>query len=145
MRLLSLLGIFVLMGIEPRDALKFGGVLGTQISINEFVAYIKLGEIRDAISQRSFVMATYAMCGFANFSSSAIQIGGIGSIAPERRKDLARLGLRTMIAGALASYQTATIAGVLLSPEQVASQHAKPPIAIHELQTPAEDRPTPAS
>ena len=133
----------IVMGVEPKDALKFGGVLGTQISINEFVAYIKLGGIRDEISQRSFVMATYAMCGFANFSSIAIQIGGIGSIAPERRKDLARLGLRAMIAGALASYQTATIAGVLLSPEQVAAKHAKPPTAIHERQTPVQDLPEP--
>jgi CNT family concentrative nucleoside transporter len=104
----------VVMGVETKDALKFGSVLGTQISINEFVAYIKLGELRSVMSHRSFVLATYAMCGFANFSSIAIQIGGISTIAPERRKDLAQLGLRAMIAGALASYQTATIAGVLI-------------------------------
>lgn len=126
----------VVMGVEPRDALKFGSVLGTQISINEFVAYIKLGELRSVLSERSFVMATYAMCGFANFSSIAIQIGGIGTIAPERRKDLAKLGLRAMIAGALASYQTATIAGALLSPEDIAAQHAKPPVAIEQPATP---------
>jgi CNT family concentrative nucleoside transporter len=104
----------VVMGVEPKDALQLGSVLGTQISINEFVAYIRLAELKDTISPRSFTIATYAMCGFANFSSIAIQVGGIGAIAPERRHDLARLGLRAMIAGALASYQTATIAGVLL-------------------------------
>ena len=134
----------IVMGVEPRDAMKFGSVLGTQISVNEFVAYVRLAEIRDQISQRSFVMATYAMCGFANFSSIAIQIGGISALAFERRKDLAQLGLRAMIAGALASYQSATIAGALLSPEQVAAEYATPPTAIHELQTPAEDRPAPA-
>ncbi|HUI06617.1 MAG TPA: nucleoside transporter C-terminal domain-containing protein [Verrucomicrobiae bacterium] len=134
----------IVMGVEPHDAMKFGSVLGTQISINEFVAYIKLAGLRDQISERSFVMATYAMCGFANFSSIAIQIGGISALAFERRKDLARLGLRAMIAGALASYQTATIAGALLSPAQIAAQHAKPPVAIHEHQTPAENRPAPA-
>ena len=134
----------LVMGVEPKDALNFGSVLGTQISVNEFVAYIKLNELRPMISDRSFVLATYAMCGFANFSSIAIQIGGISGIAPERRRDLARLGLRAMIAGALASYQTATIAGALLSPAQIAAQHAKPPMAIHESQMPAENRPAPA-
>jgi CNT family concentrative nucleoside transporter len=104
----------LVMGIEAKDALNFGSVLGTQISVNEFVAYIKLGEVRDEISPRSFTLATYAMCGFANFSSIAIQIGGISTIAPDRRHDLARLGLRAMIGGALASYQTATIAGALI-------------------------------
>lgn len=104
----------VVMGVETKDALNFGSVLGTQISINEFVAYIRLAELREQLSPRTITIATYAMCGFANFSSIAIQIGGISTIAPERRKDLARLGLRAMIAGALASYQTATIAGALL-------------------------------
>ncbi len=104
----------VVMGVAPKDALKFGSVLGTQISINEFVAYIKLAELKSQLSPRSFTLATYAMCGFANFSSIAIQIGGISAIAPERRSDLARIGLRAMIGGALASYQTATIAGVLI-------------------------------
>jgi len=122
----------IVMGVEPKDALKIGSVLGTQVSLNEFVAYLRLTELRNEISQRSFVLATYAMCGFANFSSIAIQIGGIGTIAPERRKDLARLGLRAMIAGALACYQTATIAGVLISPEQIAAKHANPPVAIHQ-------------
>lgn len=122
----------VVIGVEPKDALKIGSVLGTQITLNEFVAYLKLAELRPEISQRSFVLATYAMCGFANFASIAIQIGGIGTIAPERRHDLARLGLRAMIAGALACYQTATIAGVLISPEQIAARHARPPLAIQQ-------------
>lgn len=104
----------VVMGVETKDAMSFGSVLGTKISINEFVAYIQLGQIKESISPRSFTIATYAMCGFANFSSIAIQIGGISTIAPERRHDLARLGLRAMIAGALASFQTATIAGALI-------------------------------
>jgi len=124
----------VLMGVEPKDALKIGSVLGTQISLNEFVGYLKLVELRQEISQRSFVLATYAMCGFANFASIAIQIGGIGAVAPERRKDLARLGLRAMIAGALACYQTATIAGVLISPDQTAAKHARPPLEIRQAQ-----------
>jgi CNT family concentrative nucleoside transporter len=104
----------VVMGVEMKDAVKFGSVLGTQISVNEFVAYIRLAELQHQLSPRSVTIATYAMCGFANFSSIAIQIGGISTIAPERRTDLARIGLRAMIGGALASYQTATIAGVLI-------------------------------
>jgi len=102
------------MGVDFKDVLAFGNLLGTKISINEFVAYVNLAQLRDAISDRSFVIATYALCGFANFSSIGIQIGGIGGIAPERRSDLARLGLRAMFAGALASWQTAAIAGMLI-------------------------------
>jgi CNT family concentrative nucleoside transporter len=82
--------------------------------LNEFVAYAQLGMLKDAIDPRSFTIATYALCGFANFSSIGIQIGGIGPLAPERRKDLARLGFRAMIAGTFANFLTATIAGMLL-------------------------------
>jgi concentrative nucleoside transporter, CNT family len=86
--------------------------------LNEFVAFARLGEIikadPHALDPRSFVIVTYALCGFANFSSIAIQIGGIGSLAPSRRGDLARLGLRAMFAGTLANFLTATIAGILL-------------------------------
>lgn len=103
-----------LMGVSPSDILEVGYLLGAKISINEFVAYIDLVAVKDQISERSFVIATYALCGFANFSSIAIQIGGISALVPERRKDLARLGLRAMLAGALASWQTAAIAGILL-------------------------------
>ncbi|RMD98252.1 MAG: NupC/NupG family nucleoside CNT transporter [Calditrichaeota bacterium] len=104
----------VLMGVPIKDALDFGYLLGTKISINEFVAYVDLAHLKATISPRTFVIATYALCGFANFSSIAIQIGGIGGIAPNRRQDLSRLGLKAMIAGALASWMTATIAGILI-------------------------------
>lgn len=102
------------MGVDPKDILDVGFLLGTKISINEFVAYVDLAHIKDQISPRSFTIATYALCGFANFSSIAIQIGGIAALVPERRKELAQLGLRAMIAGALASFQTGAIAGILL-------------------------------
>jgi CNT family concentrative nucleoside transporter len=82
--------------------------------LNEFVAFVRLGEINDVLSERSFVISTYALCGFANFSSIAIQIGGIGALAPTRRHDLARLGLRAMLAGTFANFLSATIAGILL-------------------------------
>ena len=102
------------MGVEKADALNFGYLLGTKISLNEFVAFVQLGQLKEVLSPRSFTIGTYALCGFANFSSIAIQIGGIGSIAPERRGDLAKIGLKAMIAGALASWMTATIAGILI-------------------------------
>ncbi|MCU1227622.1 MAG: Na+ dependent nucleoside transporter domain protein [Acidobacteria bacterium] len=106
------------MGVAWKDAATIGNLLGTRMVLNEFVAFAKLGEIvkntPGALSPRSIVITTYALCGFANFSSIAIQIGGIGSLAPSRRGDLARLGLRAMIAGTLANFLTATIAGMLL-------------------------------
>ena len=104
------------MGVPWRDCLEFGSLLGQKVAVNEFVAYMSLQEIIEAgtFTHRSTVIATYALCGFANFSSIAIQLGGIGGIAPSRRQDLARLGLRAMIAGALASWMTATIAGILV-------------------------------
>jgi len=102
------------MGVAWKDSLAVGNLLGTRMVLNEFVAFAKLGPIADTLDHRSFVITTYALCGFANFSSIAIQIGGIGSLAPSRRGDLARLGLRAMIAGTLANFLTATIAGMLL-------------------------------
>jgi concentrative nucleoside transporter, CNT family len=104
------------MGVSWKDTLLVGNLLGTRMVLNEFVAFVRLGEpaIQGALDPRSFVITTYALCGFANFSSIAIQIGGIGSLAPSRRGDLARLGLRAMIAGTLANFLTATIAGMLL-------------------------------
>ena len=102
------------MGVDKADLLAFGNLLGTKIAINEFVAYIDLAALKATLSERSYIIGTYALCGFANFSSIAIQIGGIGSIAPERRHDLAKLGLRAMFGGALASWMTATIAGILI-------------------------------
>ena len=104
------------MGVAWKDTLTVGNLLGTRMVLNEFVAFAKLGEpgIGSSLAPRSFVIVTYALCGFANFSSIAIQIGGIGSLAPSRRGDLARLGLRAMLAGTLANFLTATIAGMLL-------------------------------
>ncbi|HYH09825.1 MAG TPA: nucleoside transporter C-terminal domain-containing protein [Thermoanaerobaculia bacterium] len=104
------------MGVTWKDSLTVGNLLGTRMVLNEFVAFAKLGEagVGSSLDPRSVVITTYALCGFANFSSIAIQIGGIGSLAPTRRGDLARLGLRAMIAGTLANFLTATIAGILL-------------------------------
>jgi concentrative nucleoside transporter, CNT family len=104
------------MGVTWKDTEKVGYLLGTRMVLNEFVAFVELGKagMGDTLDPRSFKIVTYALCGFANFSSIAIQIGGIGSLAPTRRHDLARLGLRAMFAGTLANFLTATIAGMLL-------------------------------
>jgi CNT family concentrative nucleoside transporter len=102
------------MGVPWRDAPTIGNLLGTRMAINEFVAYSQLGPLKASLDPKSFTIATYALCGFANFSSIGIQIGGIGALAPNRRHDLARLGLRAMFAGTLANFMTATIAGFLL-------------------------------
>ena len=102
------------MGVPWRDAPTIGNLLGTRMALNEFVAYSQLGPLKASLDPKSFTIATYALCGFANFSSIGIQIGGIGALAPNRRHDLARLGLRAMFAGTLANFMTATIAGVLL-------------------------------
>jgi concentrative nucleoside transporter, CNT family len=102
------------MGVPWRDAPIVGNLLGTRMALNEFIAYSQLGPMKDTLDPRSFTIATFALCGFANFSSIGIQIGGIGALAPARRHDLARLGLRAMLAGTLANFVTATIAGFLL-------------------------------
>ena len=102
------------MGVPWQDAFTIGNLLGTRMVLNEFVAYSQLGPLKDVLDPRSFTIATFALCGFANFSSIGIQIGGIGALAPNRRHDLARLGIRAMIAGTLANFVTATIAGFLL-------------------------------
>jgi CNT family concentrative nucleoside transporter len=105
------------MGVPWKDAVTVGSLIGIKTVLNEFVAYLQLSGLLTSgadISPRSVVITTYALCGFANFSSIAIQIGGIGGIAPSRRSDLARIGLRAMIAGTLASFMTATIAGILV-------------------------------
>jgi concentrative nucleoside transporter, CNT family len=104
------------MGVSWKDSLTVGNLLGTRMVLNEFVAFVNLGKpgVGSSLDPRSFVIVTYALCGFANFSSIAIQIGGIGSLAPSRRGDLARLGMRAMLAGTLANFLTATIAGMLL-------------------------------
>jgi concentrative nucleoside transporter, CNT family len=105
------------MGVPWSDAPAIGTLLGIKTVVNEFVGYLQLSALLAGdteLSPRSVVIATYALCGFANFSSIAIQIGGIGGIAPSRRSDLARIGLRAMIAGTLAAFMTATIAGILV-------------------------------
>ena len=102
------------MGVPWRDAPAIGNLLGTRMALNEFVAYSQLGPMKATLDPRSFTIATFALCGFANFSSIGIQIGGIGALAPTRRHDLARLGIRAMLAGTLANFITATIAGFLL-------------------------------
>ena len=102
------------MGVPWKDAATVGNLLGTRMALNEFVAYSQLGSLKAVLDPKSFTIATFALCGFANFSSIGIQIGGIGALAPTRRHDLARLGLRAMLAGTLANFVTATIAGFLL-------------------------------
>jgi CNT family concentrative nucleoside transporter len=105
-----------LMGVPVHDCQMVGQILGERIVLNEFVGYLDLTSHAKemALDQRSFTIATYALCGFANFSSIAIQIGGIGSLAPERRGEMAKYGLRAMIGGLLAAYMTASLAGFLL-------------------------------
>ena len=102
------------MGVPWRDAPVIGNLLGTRMALNEFVAYSQLGPMKASLDPKSFTIATFALCGFANFSSIGIQIGGIGALAPNRRHDLARLGFRAMLAGTLANFITASIAGFLL-------------------------------
>ena len=101
-----------LMGVDTADCGKVGQLLGIKMVANEAVAYIKMQDL--VLSERSRVIATYALCGFANFASIGIQIGGIGPLAPERQGDLARLGLKAMLGGTLAAFMTACIAGILL-------------------------------
>lgn len=101
-----------LMGIPTQDCATIGSVLGQRIVLSEFIGYTSLNAVQ--VNLRSYTIATYALCGFANVASIAIQVGGIGSLAPERRGDMARLGIRAMIGGLLATYLTATIAGILL-------------------------------
>ncbi len=102
------------LGVNPKDCATVGNLLGTRMVLNEFVAFVDLGKIKASLEPRSFVIATFALCGFANLSSIAIQIGGIGGLAPTRKSDLARLGLKAMFVGTLANFMSACIAGMLL-------------------------------
>jgi CNT family concentrative nucleoside transporter len=102
-----------LIGIPWHDAAKIGNLLGTRMVINEFVAFGQLGPMKDSLDPRSFTIATFALCGFANFSSIGIQIGGIGALAPEQRGQLARFGIRAMLAGTMANLMSACIVGIL--------------------------------
>ncbi len=101
------------IGVPWQDAVTVGGLIGTKAVTNEFVAYSNLNALKDTMSDKAVLVSTYALCGFANFSSIAIQIGGIGGLAPNRKPDLARLGLYAVLGGTLATMMTATIAGVL--------------------------------
>ena len=103
-----------LLGVPWQDSGAIGGLLGTRAVLNEFIAFAQLGEMKGALDPRSFTIASFALAGFANFSSVGIQIGGIGALAPERKADLARLGFRAMLAGTLANFVSAAIAGILL-------------------------------
>ncbi len=106
-----------IIGVPWHDAVTVGSLIGQKVVLNEFIAYLNLSQIipTGILSQKAVIISTYALCGFANFSSIAIQIGGIGGIAPDRRADLAKFGLRAVLGGSLATFMTATIAGVLTS------------------------------
>jgi CNT family concentrative nucleoside transporter len=103
------------MGVPWEDANQVGSLFGKKLIVNEFVAYADLIQMKaaDVLAPRSELIATYALCGFANLGSIGIQLGGIGGIAPTRKSDLAKLGLRVVLGGSLATFMTATIAGLL--------------------------------
>ena len=103
-----------LLGVKFNDCQSIGNLLGTRLVLNEFIAFQKLGPMQPQLDPRSFVIATFALCGFANLSSIAIQIGGIGALAPTRKSDIARLGLKAVAAGTMANFMSACIAGMLL-------------------------------
>jgi len=104
-----------LLGVKYNDCQSIGNLLGTRLVLNEFIAFQQLGPMRPQLDPHSFTIATYALCGFANFSSIAIQIGGIGALAPSRKSDLARMGLKAVAAGTMANFMSACIAGMLLA------------------------------
>jgi CNT family concentrative nucleoside transporter len=106
--------IAFVMGVPWHDSQTIGSLLGTRMVLNEFLAYAQLGPLKATLEPVSFTIATFALCGFANISSVGIQIGGIGALVPERKHDLARLGFRAMLAGTLANFLSATLAGILL-------------------------------
>ena len=101
------------LGVTWADAPVIGDLLGTRMVLNELIAFSQLGPLQSSLDPKSFTIATFALCGFANFASIGIQIGGIGALVPERRSDLARLGFRAMLAGTLANFVSACIAGIL--------------------------------
>jgi CNT family concentrative nucleoside transporter len=103
------------MGVDVKDSMLVGSLMGEKTAINEFIAYTHLAEIKDKIQPKTLVIATFALCGFSNFSSIAIQIGGIGAMAPNQQSNLSRLGLRALLAASLACMVTGTVAGALSS------------------------------
>jgi len=128
----------LLMGIPLREALPAGELIGLKTVANEFIAYQQLGglEVGDngTISYRTKVILTYALAGFSNFGAIGIQVGGIGALVPERRDDLARLGLRAMFGGLLACCMTGAVAGLVLSDSQLQAPADLPAAAVAELQ-----------
>ena len=121
LRLKDVVGAFfslfaIVMGVPPSESLHVGSLMGTKMVINEFVAYSDLTPMihQGLLSAKSVVIASFALCGFANFSSIAIQLGGIGVLVPNRKADLARLGFKAMLCGTMASYISASLAGILL-------------------------------
>ncbi len=111
----SLFGFFALvMGVPFENAAEVGALMGEKLVLNEFIAYTDLIALKDVLTPKAVTIASFALCGFANFGSIAIQIGGIGELAPTRRKDIARLGIKALIAGTFASYISACMAGILL-------------------------------
>ena len=102
------------MGVPGKDIQAAGSLMGTKMVVNEFVAYLDLVKIKSTLDPKTIAIVSFALCGFANFSSIAIQVGGIGELAPHRRSDLAKLGFKALICGTLASYMSATLAGLLL-------------------------------
>ncbi len=121
LRLKDVFGAFfslfaVVMGVPVSESFEVGSLMGTKMVINEFVAYSDLSPMihQGLLSAKSIVIASFALCGFANFSSIAIQLGGIGVMVPNRKADLARLGFKAMICGTMASYISATLAGMLM-------------------------------
>lgn len=106
-------GFAFVMGVPGKDILAAGSLMGEKMVMNEFVAYLDMIKLKESLDPKTIAITSFALCGFANFSSIAIQIGGIGELAPSRRKDLAKLGIKALIAGTLASYLSATFAGIL--------------------------------
>ena len=103
-----------LLGVRWNDCAAVGNLLGTRLVLNEFVAFVDLGKMSATLDAKSFVIATYALCGFANLGSIAIQVGGLGALAPSRKSDVARLGMKAVAAGTMANFMTACIAGMLI-------------------------------
>jgi CNT family concentrative nucleoside transporter len=121
LRLKDVVGAFfslfaIVMGVPPSESLSVGSLMGTKMVINEFVAYSDLAPMMEQglLSAKSVVIASFALCGFANFSSIAIQLGGIGVLVPNRKADLAKLGFKAMLCGTMASYISASLAGILM-------------------------------
>lgn len=115
----SLLGILFaafayILGVPSSEIITVGSLMGEKLVFNEFIAYLNLTQVKSVLSDKALIIASFALCGFANFGSIAVQIGGIGELAPSRRSDLARLGYKALICGTLASYMSAAIAGLLL-------------------------------